>query len=325
MTPEKKALYRLMFHAKLSKTTGMAFQNLFSEIMQYAGIGFIPVKPQGSIGDQKNDGYIPSAGKYFQVYSPEIISESAAITKLEDDFSGLVVNWQDSSVYTNGVKSFAFVLNDHFRVIPGGYPTTLKTLEKLKQKHSLDESTLMLAKDLEDLLLSLDEDKIISVVGYAPNPADIDVLEFSLVNEVVSHIIENTIIRSLNQTWISPDFETKLTFNNLKATAPWLIDANYRSGTLEDYFQANSQFTRQELRDKLKAIYESSKQYSFSNTEAYTSSDERLVFILNEITPVKPIANKRMFKELQDAALVVMAYFFETCDVFDEPINASAQ
>jgi len=44
-----------------------------------------------------------------------------------------------------------------------------------------------------------------------------------------------------------------------------------------------------------------------------------MFYILDAITPQPPEANPRLVKELQDAALVVMAYFFEVCDIFEEP------
>lgn len=320
MTPQQKAFYRLMFQNQLSKLAGMAFQNRFTEIMMYANPNFQPVKPQGNIGDRKNDGHDPISGKYYQVYSPEVFDESSAIKKLEEDFTGLINHWGNKTVYPSGVQEFWFVLNDHYRVVPGGYPTTIVTLEKLKQSHGLTQCGLFLSKHLEDVLLGLPEDQIIAVIGYAPNPADIKVLKLDVVNEVVTHIIDNTKPRSLNESLVDPDFDDKITFNNLVMTGILLRDANYRCGTLEGYFQANSNFTRQEVRNRLRCIYEESATKNFQDIQGgATSADQRLFYILDEITPEPPNENRRFAKELQDAALVILAYFFETCDVFEEP------
>lgn len=310
-----------MFQARLSKLAGMAFQNFFSEVIKYANPDFVPVKPQGNQGDWKNDGHDPKAGKYFQVYSPEqLFDESEAVKKLEKDFAGLLAKWGNRSVYPNGVREFWFVLNDHYRVTPGGYPTTVAALGKLKQAHCLEECGLFLAKDLEEVLLGLPEDQINAVIGFAPNPADIKVLRLDLVNEVVTHIVESATPRSLSEALINPDFDEKITFNKLGVTGPWLRDANYRSGTLEEYFNANSNFTRQEVRNRLKGMYEESatKNFPDDNGDA-TISDHRLIHILNEVTPTPPNNDARFAKELQDAALVILAYFFESCDIFEEP------
>ena len=314
MTPQQKALYRLMFKERLSRLEGMAFQNFFSEIMQYSDSDFKPVKPQGSQGDWKNDGHNPKAGCYYQVYSPERFDESSAVNKLKHDFTGLVSKWGETSVYPNGVQEFYFVINDRFRVTPGGYPTTIASLEKLKQIHRLKKCELFLSKDLEDILLGLKEDQIISVIGYPPNPADIDVLPLDLVHEVITHIIDSTQIRSFNQSLVNPDFDSKIKFNRLDVTGHLLRDANYRSGSLEEYFNANSKFIRQEVRDRLKGLYDEVKSLDLQG-----GTDGQLFHILNQITPTLSNTNNRLMKELQDAALVLMAYFFEFCDIFEEP------
>ena len=314
MTPQQKALYRLMFKERLSRLEGMAFQNFFSEIMQYANLDFKPVKPQGSQGDWKNDGHNPKAGCYYQVYSPERFDESSAVNKLKDDFTGLVSKWGETSVYPNGVQEFYFVINDRFRITPGGYPTTIAALEKLKQSHRLKKCELFLSKDLEEILLGLKEDQIISVIGYPPNPADIDVLPLDLVHEVITHIIDSTQIRSFNQSLVNPDFDSKIKFNRLDVTGHLLRDANYRSGSLEEYFNANSKFVRQEVRDRLKGLYDEVKSLDLQG-----GTDGQLFHILDQITPTLSNTNNRLMKELQDAALVLMAYFFEFCDIFEEP------
>lgn len=318
MDAQKKAIYRLLLNYQLSKLAGFAFQNFFVDAMQYANPGFVPVKPQGNQGDWKNDGHDPATGAYFQIYSPEQIDEGSAIKKLEEDFAGLVAKWSDGSVYPSGVKEFYFVLNDARRVVLGGFPTTIAALESLKQKHGLKKCELFLKSDVENLVLGLPEDQIIALVGFPPNPGSIQVLSLSLINEVVVHIVQSTSARSLVQSLVDPDFEKKIAFNELVTTANWLRDADYRRGTLEDYFKANGKFTRQEVRDRLRAIYEASATLPAATVK---TADERLFHMLQEICPSPQNFDPRLKREIQDAALVIVAYFFESCDVFEEPIE----
>jgi hypothetical protein len=324
MNSTEKALARLLFKARVASLTGMAFQNFFSEIMKYARPDFMPVKPQGSEGDWKNDGHEPKRGRYYQVYSPEVFDEAAALKKLSDDFEGLIAKWGDSNVYPEGISEFFFVINDAYRVTPGAFPTTIAALESLRQKHGLKECKPMLAKDLEDILLSLSDDQINAVVGFLPNPAEIRTLDYSVVNEVIRFIVDGTHARSLSQTLVDPDFDKKIEFNDLGVTAVWLRDAAYRVGTLENYFRSNSTFARQTVRNKLNQIYKDAKEKQGITAENGTTiGDFRFVTILEEITPRGD--DKRRAKELQDAALVVMAYFFESCDIFEEPPDANAR
>jgi hypothetical protein len=317
----ERALARILFTWRMSKLMGMAFQNEFSRIMSLADSDFAPVKPQGNQGDWKNDGHMPTYGRYYQVYSPETFTESEAIKKLNEDFDGLALKWGGTQVYPNGIKEFYFVINDGYRVTPGAYPTTYDALATLKTLHSLEVCKPFLTKDLEDILFSLDDDKIISVIGFIPNPAEIKVLKIDLVSEVVGHIINNPIIKSLTQSWHDPDFEKKIVFNNLCLTANWLRDADYRRGTVEQFFEMNGSFFRQTVRDKLKAIYEDGKSQVFqAGTNQVSVEDQLFVYILNQVTPApNDVTEMRHLKELQDAALVVMAFFFEACDIFEEP------
>jgi hypothetical protein len=309
-----------MFQVRVAKSVGMGFQNLFSEIMRYARSDFTPVKPQGPEGDWKNDGHEPAAGRYYQVYAPERLEEARAVTKLQDDFAGLLIKWGDAAVYPIGVQEFYFVINDAYRITPGSYPTTIAALEALRNQHGLKVCKPFLSKDLEDILLDLPDDKINAVLGFPPNPADIQVLQFDLVNEVIRHIVENSGPRSLLQTLNSPDFDEKIAFNDLAATGFLLRDGAYRRGSLEDYFSAQSNFTRQEVRNRLKALYDESAQpVSANGIGDALASDARLFYILDRICPTLAEGNPRLVKEIQDAALVVMAYFFEACDIFKEP------
>jgi hypothetical protein len=304
----------------MSSLIGMGFQNEFSKIMCLADSDFSPVKPQGSEGDWKNDGHMPTHGRYYQVYSPETYTESEAIKKLKDDFDGLALKWGGIQVYPNGIKEFFFVINDGYRITPGAYPTTYAALAELKTLHALDVCRPFLTKDLESVLFGLADDEIFSVIGFIPNPAQIKVLKIDLVSEVVGHIIKNPIIRSLAQSLTDPDFEKKIVFNNLVLTANWLRDADYRRATVEQFFEMNGAFCRQAVRDKLKAIYESGKALTFPSTATASSEDQLLAYILTQATPEPHDVNdSRLKKELHDAALVVMAYFFEACDVFEEP------
>lgn len=311
---------RLRFQAMAARTTGMAFQHLFTSIMSYANTDFSPVKPQGSEGDWKNDGYNSKTGQYYQVYSPERFDEAAAIRKINEDFAGLLALWGNAKVYPVGVKEFYFVVNDAYRITPGAYPTTYSTLESLRQKHGLIECKPFLTKDLEDVLMGLDGDKAQTIIGFIPNPAEIKVLRLDLVSEIIGHIINNPIHRSLKQTLPDPDYEEKIVFNRLHHTGSWLRDADFRRGSVEQFFTSNSNFSRQAVRDKLKAIYEVSQIQGFADIDdGPTESDQQFEYILNEITPTPEANNQRLYKDLQDAALVIMAFFFEACDIFEEP------
>jgi len=76
MNDQEKALARLLFQNKINSLEGTAFENFFSQIMNYEDSEFEQIKPWGNIGDRKNDGFIRDKGIYFQVYAPEDIRQN---------------------------------------------------------------------------------------------------------------------------------------------------------------------------------------------------------------------------------------------------------
>ena len=110
MTYNQKAQARIFFENKILKADGQAFEDLFTQIMNYKELDFQSIKPWGDIGDRKNDGYIKSRGIFYQVYAPQDIKKSypKVIDKIKTDFKGLTEQWSN-------VREFYFVINDKYK------------------------------------------------------------------------------------------------------------------------------------------------------------------------------------------------------------------
>src|SRR5579885_1070820 len=98
---------RKLFQLQIHEKKGQDFENFFSKVMRLHNPEFVQVKPQGSYGDRKNDGFIKSQGVYFQVYAPEDPStkEKDTIEKLVTDFGGLYSYWHTQ---VTPIKEFNF-------------------------------------------------------------------------------------------------------------------------------------------------------------------------------------------------------------------------
>jgi hypothetical protein len=147
MDVQQKLDARKAFKLRVHEASGIAFEDLFCDIMRASNSDFKKVKPQGRIGDRKNDGFIPSKGKYFQVYAPQspIGNPSSAKTKLKEDLAGLLSYWRDEHGYT--VSQFYFVFNDKYH---GAYPEIYTTLKHLKDRFNLHTCEVFLSSELED-------------------------------------------------------------------------------------------------------------------------------------------------------------------------------
>jgi len=55
---------------------------------------FIRVRPWGNVGDRKNDGYLKSERRLFQVYAPNEMEAAKAIAKIDEDFTEALPFWK---------------------------------------------------------------------------------------------------------------------------------------------------------------------------------------------------------------------------------------
>lgn len=54
---------------------------------------FMACRPWGNIGDRKNDGFLKSERRLFQVYAPNEMEAAKAVAKITEDFEGAKGYW----------------------------------------------------------------------------------------------------------------------------------------------------------------------------------------------------------------------------------------
>lgn len=290
-------LARQLFQNKIFKSDGLAFEDIFTTIMNYAEPDFQAIKPWGNIGDRKNDGYIKTKGIFYQVYAPEDIRKSYpdAVSKLKADFKDLGSQW--SPIY-----EFYFVINDKYK---GVNADSEKTIQELKEAYNLRNAGFLTAKNIENVLFTLIDDQILNITGFIPDPAAIKQLDFTILNEVIGHIMKLSLNIGDESRIVLPDWNKKIIFNNLSESVSYLLNSGYfQVHSLNEYLSNNSNFLADSLRDKMNNIYSQEKDKN--------NGDNLFWAILNIVSPKE----EQMY---QTTAIVVMAKYFETCDIFEEP------
>jgi len=297
---EEKALARILFKNKIYKSDGQAFEDLFTQIMNYAEPDFKQIKPWGNIGDRKNDGYIKSKGIYFQVYAPENIQNNypEIIKKLETDFTGLLNQWNKSTP----IKEFYFVVNDKYKGVNADAEQVMKNIVK---NNNLENGEIKTASYLEDLLFDLSDDKIINIVGFIPKPSDIKNLDYSVLNEVINFIMHLSIQQGSIEDLSVPNWDIKIQFNNLSNRTKSFLDQGFLLvQDLNYYLNDNGSFLATELCKKMIEIYSEEKQTFIA--------DELFWRIVEKASPKNELSYR-------SAIIVIMAKYFETCDIFEKP------
>ncbi len=299
MNFQEKALSRILFQNKIYKSDGQAFEDLFTEIMSYFESDFRKIKAWGNIGDRKNDGYIASKGAYYQVYAPEDIRKSytQTISKIEIDFEGLIAQW-------NPVNEYYFVINDKYK---GVHADSEQILAKLKTDYSIKYCGFITSSDLERILFELDDDQINAVIGFLPNP-DLLNLDYSVLNEVVGHIMSMSLTPVLGEIKF-PDWNDKIEFNGLTEYPAFLLNqASQQLGALNRYLSMNSVLA-DELQKQLSGIYVGIKEMW---KDFKTKGDNIFWELINKCSP-------KAEQAYQCAVITIMAKYFESCDIFEEP------
>jgi hypothetical protein len=299
LTRDEKYIARILFKILIYESEGMTFQRLFTDIMSYAEPNFQPIKPWGNIGDRKNDGYIKSKGIYYQVYAPEDVrlKYRDAVTKLKDDFTGLITQWSP-------VNEFYFLINDKYKGVSADVEIAMTQL-LANNKHI--KGGVILANYLEDKLFSISDVQILTIVGHIPDPSKVR-LDFNILNEVIKYIMQLSLDQALPADIKMPDWDQKIKFNQLsKITATRLNNGYLQINNLQKYLDNNSNFLADNLRDKMNEIYVSEKKIY--------SGDELFWAIVIKASP-------RNEAPYQAAVIVIMAKYFEACDIFERPDEA---
>lgn len=299
---------KIIFKNRIFQYKGQQFEDFFVSVMTKSNSNFQSVKAHGSIGDRKNDGFDRTTGTYYQVFAPEDLTKGKTInegvTKLEDDFTGLYSNWNDICP----IKNFYFVANDKYNGIPA--PIIQKSIE-LDNQPDYEEVSINLfsAKDLENIFDSLAPSAKQDILGFIPDEI-MPIVEYDALNETVSFLLKTEPAETSPDNLVVPDFDEKIEFNGLSsAVNNQLVMGSYQESLLLHYFNENPGI-KEILQKKFHELYEQAK-HSVSDIKE-NFADCRFYFVLESACPKRTIS-------IQTCVLVLMAYYFSSCDIFEEP------
>ncbi len=313
---EETHLARLLFKCRCILANATAFQDLFWEVMKTKhGDAFETIAPQGRKGDGGNDGYLPADKHYFQVYSPLSPKEKGEVAaeKLKVDFEKLRSAW--SGKKGTGLRKYSFVYGDKFQGIPKDIGLALN---ELRQKYPDVTFAHYGCPELEDDFLSLSETKWDGILGMPlPDPDKIVRIDFSILAEVVKHIMTTEVDDSETRIDLPPELNDKIKLNGLSPThAIKIQNGAIYSGAVRKYFEANSVFALKDLRDHVVGIYEVAKKVLLDEQDKDGRTGDA-VFILFR----QALFPKNRTISAASAVDAVIGYFFEVCDVFDPYID----
>jgi hypothetical protein len=140
-----------------------------------------------------------------------------------------------------------------------------------------------------------------------------------VLNEVITYILKNPVPISRDGFLNAPEFDEKIRFNGLSQPVGHLLHSAARQvEAIDDYFSKNSRFAKNAVRNKLNGLYLQCKQRLRRKCKQTDYADLVFFELLEEIVPHEA-KNSPDYPNAQTAALVVISFYFESCDVFEAP------
>jgi hypothetical protein len=296
----KSAYYEVSFRLKYMQT-GDAFQDFFSSLMEmcYPGGDFVRVRPWGSAGDRKNDGYLRSKRKLFQCFGPSDMRPLTKCTgKVKEDFKEALPHWKKH------FDEWIFVHND-----PKGLPADV--LKLLLQLSAKNKPLTVVSWGQPELLAEfkrLSPSDVASLLGPAPGLKDVVAVRVEDVKRLLEHI-------SLQPEPIDADVRAvpaaKLQHNQLSDASALLLKAGMtRAEIVKKYLRGLADPTRS---DRVAAAFR--LRYSELKKEGFPPDD--ILANLQKFVSGDGVASTAH----QAATLAILAFFFEACEIFERPPN----
>ncbi len=292
----EQAYYELQFELAFLKSKGDAFQSFFEDLMTRAYKGdFMACRPWGNQGDKKNDGFLKTEKRLFQVYAPNEMEATKARTKITEDFEGAKTHWKKHFDKWTFVHNASDGLPPHVQQL-------LLDLEKANAGIVLEPWSL---EELRTIFRKLPVEDKQSWFGFAPTRETKAKLGFKDVQVILEKIASTS---ELEPTQVKVVPEGKLLANALSDAIVTLL----RQGISKSYIVQN--FFEQ--------WYDPTYGERLSRTFNEKYKELREQFTPNRIFQELQIwvgGDQRGTPEHELAVITVLAYFFERCDIFEEP------
>ena len=296
MASQLEALYQAWFRLAYSEKKGTEFESWFADLAGHAlGVDFEPVAAHGRDGDFKCDGRRLSTRTIYQCYAPQQMDQERTIAKIKADFHGARARW------TSWMRDWTLVHNRS----QGLPPQVVQYLDKLREQHPNVAIHAWGRPQLQDeLFRQLDNAGWEAVFGFAPAADGIDEVAIDDIVPVIQALQTETPSPGLPD--IEPPSPQKLQRNALsEEVADYLRIGRKKEALVARYFDRHPS---PELGEKVAVAFR--RRYAALRGQDLSPDD---IFAKLQQNAGGSGSVKR-----QTAALAVLSYYFERCDIFED-------
>ncbi len=302
MDDTQRSIYGLKFENAFLSEKGKAFEHLFARVMAHGFPGnFEPVRPYGSRGDLKCDGFRPSDGTVFQAYAPESAKLAALLAKIDEDFAGARTHWGAK------MRRWELVHNDK-RGLPAD---AVRRLDELRATNPTVTIAVFGYAEMRAVVMQLALHQLEDLFGAAPSQRTLEQLDFSNLRPVLLAIQRRD--PGAEPPLAAPS-AIKLQHNALSPDAAlMLLQGRRREKLVQDFFDTwpDPSFG-EDIAEGFRTRYQHLKAVHLSPDEIFGELQSFAGGMGGE-------------PSRQGSVLAVLSYFFERCDIFEDvakPIRA---
>ena len=287
--------YEAELHRRIATDGGMAFQDLFSDLMEAAYPGdFERIRPRGNLGDGKCDGRLVSDGTIFQCYAPRSLDVRKLQEKVDEDFDGARAEWPD-------MKRWVLVHND----LDGLDKLTTRQFDEKRRASGIVIEPWG-TKRLIQVLHTLTPDDASSLLRVA-RPAQKDVfLAYKDLEPIIEHL-RTRVTGAPTPDLRPPHLVAKLDRNGLNDLVRENIHQGVRRSSLVLNFFRDAD--DEELGDGISVAMVAEYQRMRKRVDDPNEIFDRLELFVGG-SELRGAAHRV-------AVHALLAYFFERCDIFE--------
>ncbi len=291
-----QAYYESRFENLFRASKGNEFQSLFERLMGLAyKADFMACRPWGNQGDRKNDGFLRSERRLFQVYAPNEMTAKDATAKITEDFEGAKLHWGkhfDKWVFAHNATDG----------LPPHVQELLLNFDKKHPEIALESWGL---EEFRQIFRKLSSEDLIPWLGAAPTNETKTNLGFHDLQMVLETLGQRAAPANVDVRDVPTG---KIEANALSESVATLIKSGMVKAPLVESFFA--QWHDETLGERV--------------AESFRAEYQRLrgQFSPNQIFPALQTwvgGSELGSPEHQVAVVTVIAYYFERCDIYEAP------
>lgn len=293
--------YEIALRLKLRQTSGNAFQDFFSTVMEKRhGDDFVRVRPFGQKGDKGCDGYLQSSGQLFACYGALNGDKGKVdylIGKIEDDFA------KAKSHLSGIMKEWHMVHN----LVDGLPVEAISKRDELKKANPSIVFGFVGLEGIEGQIAQLDSVVVAELLG--PQATNKDAQEMqpaelqALINGIVSGVADGVPASGP----IAPVPSDKLDANDLPNHWCQMIEQGWKNAYyVAEYFERHHDPL---IGERIASLFRERYQYLRSqalSAEVIMDSLYEFVAGIGSVPPARQVA-----------AQALLAHLFESCDIFE--------